>query len=182
MKALLSISALVLVLTIAAHPAQAQYTPAQNAPSVQPQAQAAPAATTGTFPAGGLTTDDVAAWLRSLGYSAQITTLHDGSHEIRSASSGINFYIHFYDCHGPRCASLQFYAGFNTHGTFDVVKANTWNSTERWTRVHSDKRNDPWLEMDVDLYPGGNFVLLKDEFTIWRDMLGHFTKYINFRT
>ena len=66
------------------------------------------------------------------------------------------------------------------HGTFDVVKANTWNSTERWVRVHSDKRNDPWLEMDVDLYPGGNYVLLKDEFTVWRDMLGHFTKYINF--
>ena len=179
----LSAVALAFVLAFGSRPALAQYTPA--APQSAPAAPtAAPVATspamTGAFPAGGLTADDVATWLRSLGYEAQMTTLRDGSHEIRSASSGINFYVHFYDCHGPRCASLQFYAGFNTHGTFDVVKANTWNSTERWVRVHSDRRNDPWLEMDVDLYPGGNYVLLKDEFTVWRDMLGHFTKYINF--
>ncbi len=33
-------------------------------------------------------------------------------------------------------------------------------------RAYVDKVNDPWLEYDVDLTPGGSYELLKDEFGI----------------
>ena len=132
-------------------------------------------------PAGGVTVPEVAQWLRSKGYPVQLVTLSKGSVEIRSASNGVNFYIHFYDCHGgPRCASLGFDAGFNTHGRFDLAKENAWNSNNRWARVSIDKNDDPWLVMDVDVFPGGTYTLLNDELGIWRDMLSTFAKSINF--
>jgi hypothetical protein len=56
---------------------------------------------------------------------------------------------------------------------------NDWNSNNRWVRAYSDSKNDPWLEMDVDLSPGGTKEGLDDEFAIWRDMLTDFKKYIN---
>ena len=47
--------------------------------------------------------------------------------------------------------------------------------SQAWT----DDKDDPWLAMDVDLTPGGTVENLDDEFTVWRDMLTSFKKYID---
>ncbi len=151
--------ALALFLAFVAHPAAAQ-----------------------DIPDGGLSPQDVVQWLQAAGYQAEIEHNSDGRTEIRSASSGTTFRVYFYDCRGARCASLQFYAGFSMHGNFDLAKENDWNSTKRWTRVYMDKTDDPWIEMDVDLTPGGTYELLNDEFAIWRNMLEQFVKFIDFRS
>ena len=132
------------------------------------------------LPAGGMTIDDIAAWLQSEGYKAQIQTSNDGTKNIYSSSNGQNFHIYQYDCkNGNRCGSLQFSVGFNTKGAFNGDKMNDWNRDNRWVRAYVDKVNDPWLEYDVDLEPGGTYELLNDEFGIWRDSLDHFRKFIN---
>jgi hypothetical protein len=74
---------------------------------------------------------------------------------------------------------MQFAAGFDTKGAFNPVKMNDWNRDNRWTRAYIDKANDPWLEMDIDLTPGGTFELLNDEFATWRSSFVRFKKFIN---
>lgn len=132
-----------------------------------------------SLPANGMTIDDIASWLQSEGYKAQIQTAQDGTKNVYSSSDGQNFHIYQYDCKNGRCGSLQFSVGFNTKGAFTGDKMNDWNRDNRWARAYVDKVNDPWLEYDVDLEPGGTYELLNDEFGIWRDSLNHFRKFIN---
>jgi hypothetical protein len=130
------------------------------------------------LPAGGLTVEEVANWLQSDGYQAKIVTERDGQKTIASSSGGVNFHIGFYDCKNQRCASIQFFAGFNTHGALNAGKMNEWNHTKRWARGYVDQVDDPWIEMDVDLSPGGTYEILNDQFAIWRNVLNGFSRFI----
>jgi hypothetical protein len=130
------------------------------------------------LPAGGMTVAEVASWLQDAGYQAQVVTAANGQQTITSASSGTGFHVGFYDCQNQRCGSIQFFAGFNTKGALNPVKMNDWNSSERWARAYVDKVNDPWIEMDVDLTPGGTYELLNDEFATWRSVLARFRSFI----
>lgn len=126
------------------------------------------------IPKGGLTLEQVATWLQDAGYRAEIQT-ENGKRNIRSGSDGYNFHISMYDCKGGEvCGSFQFWVGFDTKGAFTADRINTWNRDNRWVRAYIDKVNDPWLEMDIDLTPGGTYELLDDEFAIWRDSLKRF--------
>jgi hypothetical protein len=86
-----------------------------------------------------------------------------------------------YDCKEGRCASLQFSVGFATKGASGAGPMNDWNRKNRWVRAYADDVNDPWLAYDVDLSPGGTYENLDDQFGVWRDALGRFTKYINWK-
>ncbi|HEX4534662.1 MAG TPA: YbjN domain-containing protein [Rhizomicrobium sp.] len=130
------------------------------------------------LPAGGLTVKDIAAWLQSSGYKAEIQTSKDGSQNVYSAADGTGFHVYTYDCKQDRCASIQFSVGLDTKGAWNAEKMNEWNSGNRWVRAYVDKVNDPWVEMDVDLSPGGSYENLNDEFAVWRDSLASFKKYI----
>jgi hypothetical protein len=145
-----------------------------------PTATAAAANYTGNIPSAGLSADDVANWLQSEGYKAQVSTNKDGSKSIQSATGGTNFNIDMYDCHDkPTCTAIQFNVGFDTKGAWNATKMNSYNSAKRWVRAYVDDNDDPWLEQDVDLIPGGTWEGLNDQFGIWRQMMGDFEKYIN---
>ncbi len=132
------------------------------------------------LPDGGMTVDDVATWLQQGGYKADIQTAKDGTKDVYSATDGTGFYVDMYDCKSkPRCTSIQFSVGFDSKGAWNATKMNDWNSSNRWVRAYVDDKDDPWLEMDVDLSPGGTWEGLDDEFAVWRDMLVAFKKYIN---
>jgi len=137
------------------------------------------AASAKDLPAGGMTINDLVNWLQGQGYKAEVQTAKDGSKNIYSAAEGSNFHIYQYDCKNGRCGSLQFSVGFDTKGSFGPGPMNDWNRDNRWARAYVDKVNDPWLEYDVDLAPGGTFEMLNDEFGIWRDTLGRFHKIVD---
>jgi hypothetical protein len=120
----------------------------------------------------------VQTWLQNAGYAAKIESNADGTQDIASAADGGNFHVFFYDCNNGRCASMQFSAGFDTKGAFKAEQMNQWNNDKRWAKAYVDKVNDPWLELDVDLSPGGTYEGLDDEFGIWRQSLTAFRKYI----
>jgi Putative bacterial sensory transduction regulator len=129
------------------------------------------------LPAEGFTLDDVVAWLQSVGYKTQKATSADGSaHVMTATSSGIKFGVYMFDCKGERCGSFQFSAGFATHGSFNTARMNDWNRDNRWARGYFDKINDPWVEMDVDLTPGGTYELLNDELETWQHTVVNFAK------
>lgn len=133
------------------------------------------------LPEGGLTAQEVASWLQKNGYRGDISTTSEGRPKVASATQGINFFIHFFDCKGDRCASIQFSAGFTTDGAYTLEKANQWNNEKRWITATMDDEHDPWISRDIDLYPGGTYEMLDDELKIWDDMVGHFLKTIDFK-
>ena len=91
---------------------------------------------------------------------------------------GATFHVYTYDCKDGRCGSLQFSEGFDTKGAWTAEPINLWNRENRWTRAYLDKVNDPWLEADVDLTPGGTYEILNDQLAIYRSALKKFRTYI----
>ena len=130
------------------------------------------------LPTGGMTAEDVAAWLKGHDLPATIKTADDGVQTVASSFDSQNFVVILYDCTDKRCGSLEFEAGFDTKGAYGPLAINDWNKDNRWTRAYSDKVNDPWLEQDADLTPGGTYELLDDQLGIWRGSLERFRKYI----
>ncbi len=137
------------------------------------------AASARDIPAGGLTLEQVQAWLQGAGYKAEIQTNSSGERNIYSAAEGTGFHIYMYDCKKGLCGSMEFSVGFNTKGSFNAAQMNTWNKKNRWVRAYIDDVNDPWLEYDIDLTPGGTYELLNDQFTIWRGQLKKFADLAN---
>jgi hypothetical protein len=125
------------------------------------------------IPPDGLTINDIATWLQGKGYPAEMGT-NNGKPTIKSQFGDTVFHVMMFDCKGDRCGSMQFYSGFATHGRFDISRMNEWNRNERWARGYYDSQNDPWVEMDVDLTPGGTYELLNDELATYKNVLAKF--------
>jgi hypothetical protein len=149
---------------------------AQSAQSAAaaPAAPPPPATPAHAIPDGGFTIEDAVAWLQSAGYAAKVVTVESGNRHIVSNTMGTPFNVFMGDCNGERCASLNLAAGFSTAGKFDILQINDWNTNNRWCRAYYDSVNDPWLEMDIDLWPGGTYESLNDQFAAWNTTLGRF--------
>jgi hypothetical protein len=137
------------------------------------------AASARDLPTGGMTLADVQTWLQGRGLNAAIQTASDGKQHVEVTSAkDPNFGVYLFDCKAERCGSLQFSGGFVTHGAFPAGTLNNWNRDKRWGRAYSDSSNDPWVEMDVDLTPGGVYELLDDNLDTWGPILRAFATYI----
>lgn len=156
---------------------------APAAPSVQAAPavpQPAPAATQPPpvlprpIPDGGLTIEEVAAWLEGEGYALKFVTGESSKRHIETSTQGSPLNIFLGDCKGERCASLELAAGFSTHGKFDVSQINGWNYDNRWCRAYYDEVNDPWLRMNINLSPGGTYEAFSDRFETWNRTFARF--------
>src|ERR1043165_2719440 len=106
---------------------------------------------------GGLTTDEVAAWMTGQGIAATVQPNPDtppsgmtqSSTMIRSDSNGVNFEVYSYDCADNRCKSLQLAAGWSGCQR-TTEQMNDWNSHKRWGKGHKESNDGAcWIEMDV---------------------------------
>lgn len=155
--------------------ATVEQVPADAAAPTLPQSPPAPAPPPmRPIPDGGLTIEEVAAWLGSEGYSVDFVTGESGKRHILTKTQGSPLNIFQGDCKGERCASLEFASGFSTGGKFDTAQINVWNYDNRWCRAYYDDVNDPWLRMNVDLSPGGTYEALSERLAIWNRTLGRF--------
>jgi hypothetical protein len=130
------------------------------------------------LPEGGMTLEEIAVWLQSKGLPAEVKSDDKGKRHVYSSLDGAKFEIYVYDCKDGRCGSMQYAAGFDTKGAYGPVPINEWNRDNRWTRAYADTVNDPWLEYDIDLTPGGTYDLLDDQLEIWKSAVGRFRKFI----
>ncbi|MEI9969204.1 MAG: zinc-ribbon domain-containing protein [Terracidiphilus sp.] len=103
-----------------AAPAAQEATPALAQPSFS---------TTRAIPDGGLTIEEMAAWLEGEGYAVKFVTGESGKRHIETSSQGSPINIFLGDCKGERCAALEFAAGFSTHGKFDISEINDGTTT-----------------------------------------------------
>ncbi|HEY1425777.1 MAG TPA: YbjN domain-containing protein [Caulobacteraceae bacterium] len=139
------------------------------------------------IPSEGVTMAEIRGWLQGLGYAPQEENSTDTSVPGVAAThltfdyQGVKLGVYLFDCKAGRCGSVQFASGWATHGKFDTSQMNHWNRSNRWCRGYFDSENDPWLEMDVDLTPGGSYELLNDNLATYRNAcLGEFRKMYNF--
>jgi hypothetical protein len=127
------------------------------------------------IPDSGVTMSEIRGWLQGLGYAPTEENSTDTSVPGVAAThlmvdyEGAKLGVYLFDCKSGRCGSVQFATGWSTHGKFDTSQMNHWNSTNRWCRGYFDSENDPWLEMDVDLTPGGSYELLNDNLATYRN-------------
>ena len=110
---------------------------------------------------------EVQSWLIDAGYKAELAKDNQGDSYLKSATDGVGFEVHFYDCKKDRCASIQFIAGFDIDGKLDMAKVNEWNDGKRYVDCFIDDEGDPWFTYDVNLSPGGTREALDDEFALW---------------
>lgn len=151
--------------------------PAESAESATaaPAEQAVPQAPAPLHPIpdGGLTPEEVVAWLESAGYSAKIVIGKSGKPHVETSTQGTPVSI-MADGKGGRTAYLSLVAGFATDGKFDIAQINAWNYDNRWCTAYYDDVKDPWLGMAIDLWPGGTYESLSDRFATWDRTLGRF--------
>ena len=121
--------------------------------------------------------------MQARGYLAELTTDREGDPMIRSAASGTNFQVLFYNCTANRdCATVQFHVGYDLKTSPSLESINEWNRTQRFGTAHLDSENDPILEMDVDLDDGGvSQLLFIDNLEFWTTAMGNFEKRIGYR-
>jgi hypothetical protein len=140
-----------------------------------------PAILTGAIPDGGFTIEDIVAWLQSDGYTTKVVPDGDGESHVVTNTQNSPCNIFPNDFKGGRYASLGLGTGFAAHGKFDISHINEWNSNNRWCRAYYDSVNDPWLVMDIDLWPGGTYESLRDQFGAWNNTLGRFIEKYGLR-
>ncbi len=130
----------------------------------------------------GLTVKEVQAWLLDAGYKAEIVKEEKGEDYVKSAAEGIKYDIFLRDCDAAHaCRSLTFSAGFNLDKGTTAVKMNEWNADNRYVKGHIDEENDPYLQYDANLAPGGTYEALDDDFSVWKGFLPDFKKFIGWQ-
>ncbi|WP_162257138.1 YbjN domain-containing protein [Phenylobacterium sp. Root700] len=119
------------------------------------------------FHKDGMTAKEVQSWLTDSGYKAEMAKDTDGDSYLKSASDGVSFDVHLYDCKKDRCASMQFIAGFDLDEKLELAKVNTWNEGKRYVDCFLDDEGDPWFTYDANVSPGGSREALDDDFAVW---------------
>jgi hypothetical protein len=148
---------------------------ATQAVSAPPQPRVSPVH---PIPEGGLTLEEVVAWLESGGYSAKVVTADNGKRHILSNSGGHPFDIFTPGCLSGRCPSLEFVAAAIVDGKFDVSRLNEWNGKFLWCRSYYDSAVGPCLTMDIALWPGGTFESLNSQFAAWNERHDKFMRFL----
>ncbi len=149
----------------------------EPAGAVLPAAAAAPEpppAPLRAIPDGGLTLEEVVAWLESAGYPSKVVIGKSGKPHVETTAQDTPVTIMVDDLKGGRSAYLSLVAGFSANGKFDIAQVNAWNYDNRWCTAYYDEVNDPWLGMAVAVSPGGTYESLNDQFATWNSTLGRF--------
>lgn len=139
----------------------------------------AAAAITGKIHNDGVTHEEVAAWLRAHGQTAEIKPTDDGKgRSVASAIGGVNYDIFFYKCVGARCASLSFTAGWTPEAAITLDEINNWNMNKRYTFAYRKDNGDLWVEYDIDVAPAGDWRLFEQNFEVWKTLAPQFGQFM----
>jgi hypothetical protein len=142
-------------------------------------ALAAGPASAAAIPDGGVTIEDMARFLQSKGYKAEIKGT-GADRYIASGAGGLNFVVYFYDCRSSRCASIRFEADFDLTDGLSMAKINEWNTNKRYLKGNLDAHNDPIATYDVNTSPSRTYEGLTDDMGVWTDTLPTFAKFIGY--
>lgn len=130
------------------------------------------------LPAGGMTIEEVAAWLKQGGFTARV-------HAEKSTQNGpivstsiddVATDIYLYDCTANRCRAWQYASGWDDSAR-PAEKINEWNEDHRYLRAYQANQSDLWAEYDIDISPGGTYEQLDGALTRFRASLKTFKTF-----
>ncbi|HEV2532141.1 YbjN domain-containing protein [Phenylobacterium sp.] len=130
------------------------------------------------LPAGGVTRQEVAAWLEAGGHPATIHADSAGEIIVSSSNGGVNWDIYFYKCAAGRCADIQYAAGWTEITGMTLDKVNQWNHDKRLIRAYLGPKSSVWGEYDVVLSPGGSWEQLDTSLRDWSSAVLRFKTFI----
>lgn len=131
------------------------------------------------IPEAGITPAEMAELLQESGYRAQTVRVGD-TLRVESSSQGLDWGVAFYECEGGRCKDIQFFIGIDLEDGTTYSAINRWNREMRFGRAYLDEEMDPWLELDVDLSPGGSTEQVSDSVATWDAILSEFREHMGF--
>ena len=131
------------------------------------------------FPSGGLTRQEMAAWLLDQGYAAEIHKDDGGISIVSSTIAEVNYDIYFYECTGTRCAALEFLAGWTPSDTVTLDELNAWNAKKRFVFGYRDTDRNLWAQYDIDVGTGASWEQLPTFMTRWEDGAKDFKAFID---
>lgn len=143
--------------------------------AVAPSAQAEP------LPQGGVTYQDIAAWLVREGLDAEVRT--DGEDTwVASGANGLSWEVNGYDCQADRCASWQFSAAFLVDRLPEDA-LNSWHARWRYLRAYSAPRaagTAVVAQYEVLGAPGLSWEAMREHLYLFAGTLPHFAEHIGF--
>lgn len=148
---------------------------AQTATQAPPQSAAAAEVRSGA-------PDSIVAALQAIGLKGEYAPSDTGRPRVRSATSGVNFSVWFYECTDAMsdCETLVFSSGFDLDNGTDPAIVNRWNSESVYTRAYFDDETDPYLDMPVLLSQAMSTAEFRRVVDIWDSEVIDFTDQIGF--
>lgn len=144
---------------------------------------AAPALAQGTADNSLLRASDpagVAAYLRELGYRANLARQTDGDPMIETAMAGYPVRILFMSCTDNRdCEDIQLFVGIATKTKLSLEQVNRFNRERRFARLYLDDDRDPLMEQDVSMIgPGISAAAFRDTVRVFERQVGMLDRLI----
>ena len=157
---------------------------APSAPSTAETTPAAPATPASEAPAAtptapqGLTRNELASYLNSIGYGTKVTTDPAGNTIVKTAAEGVTFSVYFYNCKDDRCPELQFSAGWPMAKPPSAETVNAWNKGRRFARAYLTEDNAAlFVEMDMNLTDAQSNAQIDEYLRYWKMLLEAFKKH-----
>lgn len=129
----------------------------------------------------GITREEMAGLLSSMGYSAKVGEDTLKNRVVTSAVGGVSFDVYFFDCNAEgRCQAVQFAAGWTMSVAPKSATLNAWNRDKRYMRAYVTKDNKAlYGEMDLTVSPGGSTEQIDDYLRLWGLLLPEFQTRFN---
>ena len=143
--------------------------------------EVAQADTSVMFSTDGVSIQQIADILQEEGYKAQLDKDSQGDPLIRTKMGGLNVKVFFYLCSEEAlCEDIQFSVGFDLEDGLSTAKVQKWNKEYRFAKTYLDDEDDPYLEIDLQLVPGGTPDLVKGYIATADSLISQFADYIDF--
>jgi len=144
----------------------------------------APSASAKSFPAAGITRDEMAAYLKAHGFPATNAYESGNEHNIlKTTIDGVNLDVYFLDCQTDdkgRCGSVQFAASWAVSSP-DLELVNSWNREKRFMRAYlTTTKSTLWAEYEMMIAPNGSTALLDKNVDMWRSLTKSLKAHFNF--
>lgn len=129
-------------------------------------------------PEGGLTAQEVAAWLQGQGLEVQVGSGEQPS--VSTGANGVSWDVAGFDCVEGRCSSWQFSAGFLMDALApDAI--NSWNRDWRFLKAHAFPHEGgvaALAQYDVLIVPGTTYEGLTEHMIVFATFAPRFGEHI----
>lgn len=121
--------------------------------------------------------------IQELGYRAKLDVDNIGDPIIHSSVGGTDFSLQFFGCtedNNDQCKLLLFKVGYDLSEGMNLKAVNSWNQEALFGRAYLDDEDDPWFELEVNMYGGVSRQNFEFTFNRWEVTVASFEEHIDY--